>query len=90
MSSERNVALVLEADEELPVKPKLMTKWAEQLKVRNNRTMTFVDKDLLNCSCSPLYVSLFRYTGRALHAFEYEMNLNDIYKSYCKSKFRFE
>ena len=52
--------------------------------------MTFVDKGLLNCSCSPLYVSLFRNTGRALHAFEYEMNLNDIYKFYCKSKFRFE
>lgn len=90
MSGERNVALVLEADEELPVKPKLMTKWAEQLKVKNNKTMTFVDKGLLNCSCSPVYVSLFRITGRALHAFKYEMNLNDIYKSYCKSEFRFE
>jgi len=52
--------------------------------------MTFVDKGLLNCSSGPLYVSLSRNTGRALHAFEYEMNLNDIYKSYCKSKFRLE
>jgi hypothetical protein len=49
--------------------------------------MTFVDKRLLNCSFSLLYVSLSRNTGHALHAFEYEMNLNDIYKSYCKSKF---
>jgi hypothetical protein len=86
---ERNVALELEADEELSVKPKLMTKWAEQLKVRNNRTMTFVDKGLMNCSSIPLYVSLSRNTARALQAFEYEMNLNDVYKSYCKSKFRF-
>ena len=85
MFGERNVALGLEADEELP-----MIKWAEQLKVGNNRTMTFVDKSLLNCSSIPLYVSLSRNTGRALHAFEYEMNLNDIYKSYCKSKFRLE
>jgi hypothetical protein len=80
---ERNVALELEADEELPV-----IKWAEQLKVGNNRTMTFVDKGLLNSSSTPLCVSLSRSTGRTLHAFEYEMNLNDICKSHCKSKFR--
>ena len=51
--------------------------------------MTFVDKGLINCSSIPLYVSLSRNTARALQAFEYEMNLNDVYKSYCKSKFRF-
>jgi hypothetical protein len=53
-------------------------KWAGQLKFGNDRTMTFVDKNLLNCSSSPLYVSLSRNTGRALHAFEYEMNLTII------------
>jgi hypothetical protein len=79
--SERNVAIQLEADEELPV-----VKWAEQLKVGNNRTMTFVDKSLLNCSSSPLYISLSRNTRRAFHALEFEMNLNNIYKSHCKYK----
>ena len=85
MFGERNVALNLEAGEELHV-----IKWAEQLKVGNSRTMTFVDESLLNCSSGPVYVSLSRNTGHGLHAFECEMNLNDIYKSYCKSKFRLE
>jgi hypothetical protein len=80
MFGERNGASELEAEVSYSGKPKLITTWAEQLNIWKHRTMTFVDRGW-NWSWPLIYVSLSRKTGCAILAFEYEINLNAIYKS---------